>query len=49
MGGVSIISGTPKSASGTISDLKNNYAHYYHILFFYTILFIFTFVNIPNF
>ena len=33
MGGVSIISGTPKSASGTISDLKNNYAHYYHILF----------------
>jgi len=27
MGGVSIISGTPKSVSGTISDLNNNYAN----------------------
>jgi len=27
MSGVSIISGTPKSVSGTISDLNNNYAN----------------------
>ena len=44
MGGVSIISGTLASASGTISDLKNNYTDCY---FFYKIILIITdFVNI---
>lgn len=32
MGGVSIISGTPRSVSGTISDLNNNYANQQYIL-----------------
>lgn len=32
MGGVSIISGTPRSVSGTIYDLNNNYANQQYIL-----------------
>ena len=32
MGGVSIISGTPRSVSGTISDLNNNYSNQQYIL-----------------
>ena len=45
---LSIISGTLASVSGTISDLKNNHAYYYLILFIPIIYYIFCVLSILN-
>ena len=46
MGGVSIISCTQKSMSGTISDLKNNYAYYQCMLFTFILYYSFSSLSI---